>query len=300
MTAGSLSGGTFDLQPTLAGRARAVGLAVLYLVAFALLLAAFVFGLAWAGFAPLVRAGQLPPQQSFMREWADAAAAVLAVVALASLTREPMARFGFATRWAGRDFLTGVVASLAMMAALFGVLAALGAYQFKGLALAPDRILPTAVFYALFSIGVGVFEETLFRSFFLVALSRAFSFWPAAVITGVLFGLAHVGNPAEAPLGLAVAGLGGVVFAYAFRRTGAIWFAIGFHTALAYTEDFVFGVPDSGNRVAQGALLHPIVRGPDWLTGGSVGPEGSVLALVMIVALALIVRFLLPRRAAPL
>lgn len=56
----------------------------------------------------------------------------------------------------------------------------------------------------------------------------------------------------------------------------------------------MFGVPDSGN-VQQGVLLHPAVHGPGWLTGGPVGPEGSVLALAAILAAAAVVRFALPR-----
>jgi hypothetical protein len=38
------------------------------------------------------------------------------------------------------------------------------------------------------------------------------------------------------------------------------------------------------------------VHGPDWLTGGSAGPEGSVLACASLVVLILVVRFALPKR----
>ena len=34
-----------------------------------------------------------------------------------------------------------------------------------------------------------------------------------------------------------------------------------------------------------GHLLNSSFHGPDWLTGGSVGPEGSLLVFVVIVAL---------------
>lgn len=298
MTAASGAGGTFDIRPTLAGRATAFGLVLVYLAVFAALLAAFVFGLAASDLAPAVRAHRLTPWQSFLREWADAVAAVLAVVILAGITREPLSRFGFATKGAWRVFPTGVLAGLRLMAALVGALAVLGAYQFAGSALTPGRLLGFAGLYVLFDFGVAVFEETLFRSFILVQLSRAIGFWPSAIVTAVLFGLAHAGNLNEAPFGLAVAGLGGLVLAYAFRRTGAIWFAIGFHAALAYSEDYIFGVPDSGGNAAQGALLHASARGPLWLSGGGVGPEGSILALAVIALLALVVRFGLARRTA--
>ena len=297
MTTTALSSGTFEIRPTLAGRAKAFGLAVLYLAVFAALLAALVFGLAATGLVPAVRAEHLMQTQQFLREGADAAAAVLAVAGFALLTREPMSRWGFATGGAPRDFPTGLAAGFVLMSAVLLAMAALGGFQFGPIALGPDRIPGAAALFALFSLSVAVFEETLFRSFVLVQLSRAFGFWPAAVVTALLFGLAHSGNPGEAPFGLVVAGLGGLVFAYAFRRTGALWFSIGFHAAWAYAEDFVFGVPDSGN-VQPGVLLHPLIHGPDWLTGGKVGPEGSLLALAAIVAAALIGRFALPRRTA--
>lgn len=288
---------TFAVRPTLAGRARAFGLAILYLAVFALLLAALIFGLAAVGLAPAVRADQLMQAQAFLREGADAGAAVLAVACLALVTREPMSRWGFATTGAWRALPTGLAAGVALMAATLAAMSALGGYQFGALALAPGQILSSAALYALFAFSVAVFEETLFRSFILVQLSRTIGFWPAAVVSATLFGLAHSGNVGEAPFGLLVAGLGGLVFAYAFRRTGALWFSIGFHAGWAYAEDFLFGVPDSGN-VQRGALLHPLIHGPDWLTGGKVGPEGSLLALAAIVAAALVVRFALPRRAA--
>jgi hypothetical protein len=288
---------SFEIRPTLAGRAKAVGLAILYLAVFALLLAISVWGLAATGLAPAVRANHLAPGQSFLRECADAAAAVLAVIVLAAFTREPISRLGFAMKGAGRYILMGLFTGFVLMAGFFGALSATGGYAFAASSLAPDQILGPAIFAALFALAVAVFEETLFRSFILVQLSRAFSFWPAAAVTAILFGLAHVGNVNEASLGLLVAGLGGLVFAYAFLRSGALWFSIGFHAAMAYSEDFVFGVPDSGN-VANSAWLRPTIHGPAWLTGGKVGPEGSVLALALVLTLALFTRFALPRREA--
>jgi hypothetical protein len=46
-------------------------------------------------------------------------------------------------------------------------------------------------------------------------------------------------------------------------------------------ESFLYSVPDSGG-VAPGHLLHSSLQGPRWLTGGSVGPEGSVFLFVLL------------------
>jgi len=46
-------------------------------------------------------------------------------------------------------------------------------------------------------------------------------------------------------------------------------------------ESFLYSVPDSG-AVLPGHLLNSSLHGPDWLAGGSVGPEGSYLVFVVI------------------
>jgi hypothetical protein len=60
-----------------------------------------------------------------------------------------------------------------------------------------------------------------------------------------------------------------------------LWFAVGFHAAWDWGETFVYSVPDSGT-LFPGHLLKTSFRGPDWLTGGVVGPEGSVICFVVI------------------
>jgi membrane protease YdiL (CAAX protease family) len=70
-------------------------------------------------------------------------------------------------------------------------------------------------------------------------------------------------------------------FCLTLRRTGNLWFAVGLHAAFDWGETFLFSVPDSG-LVAPGHLLNSSFHGAAWLTGGTVGPEGSVMAFVVI------------------
>ena len=62
---------------------------------------------------------------------------------------------------------------------------------------------------------------------------------------------------------------------------------IGFHAAWDWGETFFYGVPDSG-EVAPGHLFSASLTGPNWLSGGSVGPEASWLCLLLIVCLFLV------------
>ena len=98
------------------------------------------------------------------------------------------------------------------------------------------------------------------------------------------FGGVHLHNAGENWLGVLAAGLIGFFFCLTLRRTGNLWFAVGFHAAWDWGESFLYSVPDSGEMVT-GHLLKSSFRGPTWLTGGSVGPEGSVLVFILIALL---------------
>jgi membrane protease YdiL (CAAX protease family) len=128
---------------------------------------------------------------------------------------------------------------------------------------------------------IGVSEELLFRGYPLVALSAAIRFWPAAVLLACVFGAVHLLNPGESPIGA----LGVVAYAlfasFTLRRTGDLWFAVGVHAAWDFAQSYVYGVADSGMLTAQ-HILQARVHGPAWLTGGTVGPEGSALGFAML------------------
>src|SRR5260221_14545857 len=77
-------------------------------------------------------------------------------------------------------------------------------------------------------------------------------------------------------MGLLAAGVIGLFFCLTLRRTGSLWFAVGFHAAWDWGETFVYSVPDSGT-IFPGHLLKSSFHGPRWLTGGSVVVASSPL-----------------------
>ncbi|MGC1969086.1 MAG: hypothetical protein WA673_21675, partial [Candidatus Acidiferrales bacterium] len=72
------------------------------------------------------------------------------------------------------------------------------------------------------------------------------------------------------------------------------WFAVGFHAAWDWAETFFYGTPDSG-LVGVGHYLNTSVNGSKWITGGSAGPEGSVIAFFVILICAGLVHLRFPR-----
>jgi membrane protease YdiL (CAAX protease family) len=164
---------------------------------------------------------------------------------------------------------------------LLAVMYGLRVFDVGHLAIHGLRIVRFALFWAVFFLLVGLFEEFLLRGYSQFTLTRVMGFWPAAVVLSCMFGLIHLQNAGEQWAGLLAAAAIGFFFCLTLRRTGTLWFAVGFHMAWDWGETFFYSVPDSGS-VFPGHLLKVSFHGPTWLTGGLVGPEGSVLCLVVI------------------
>jgi len=180
-----------------------------------------------------------------------------------------------------RRFISGAVWGVVPLALLLLALRSLGNLDFGGPELSTRGLLQFGLLWALVFILTAIVEEFAVRGYPQFTLTHSVGFWPAAVITSLILGLAHAGNPGEAMLGLIGVFAVGLLACLMLRRTGDLWFPIGFHFSWDYAESFIFGVPDSGN-VAVGHLLNTHTHGSSWLTGGSVGPEGSVLALAIL------------------
>jgi uncharacterized protein len=212
-------------------------------------------------------------------------AAVVPAFIMARIENRPFGAYGLPSRVAfGKLFWLGAVWGLVALTILMLVLRGIGAFYFGDLALHGVRVVKFAAFWGLFFLLVGVFEEFLMRGYTLFTVMQAFGFWPAAIVLSVLFGATHLANPGEAWIGIAAAALIGFFFCLTLRRTGNLWFAVGFHASWDWGETYLYSVPNSGT-VATGHLLRSSFHGSPWLSGGSVGPEGSVFVFVVIAGL---------------
>jgi uncharacterized protein len=181
----------------------------------------------------------------------------------------------------GKLFWVGAVWGLAGITLLLLAMYGLRVFDFGHLAIHGRRIVKFALFWGLFFLLVGFFEEFLLRGYSQFTLTRAIGFWPAAILLSCMFGLIHTQNAGEEWPGLLAAAAIGFFFCLTLQRTGSLWFAVGFHLAWDWGETFLYSVPDSGN-LFPGHLLASSLHGPRWLTGGMVGPEGSVLCFAVI------------------
>jgi len=209
------------------------------------------------------------------------AAAVPALV-LARVENRPWGAYGLPGRRAfGRLFWVGAVWGFASITLLLGVMYGLRVFEVGHWAIHGMRSVKFAAFWAFYFLLVGLFEDFHFRGYLQFTLARGIGFWPAAVLLSGYFGWSHRLNEGERWTGLLAAAVIGMFFCLTLRRTGSLWFAVGFHAAWDWGETFVYSVPDSGT-VFPGHLLKTSLHGPAWLTGGIVGPEGSLLCFVVI------------------
>ena len=217
-----------------------------------------------------------------LEESCNLIAAVIPALVLARVERRPWKVYGLPGKQAfGRLFGMGALWGFAGISMLMFALYGLHAFAFGHVVLHGGRVLRFAAFWAVMFLLVGLFEEFLLRGYSQFTLARGIGFWPAALVLSCAFGLIHLRNGGEQWRGLLAAAFIGFFFCLTLRRTGNLWFAVGFHAAWDWGETFFYSVPDSG-MVAPGHLLSSSLRGSDWLSGGSVGPEGSVLCFVVI------------------
>jgi membrane protease YdiL (CAAX protease family) len=185
------------------------------------------------------------------------------------------------------------------LALLLCILRELHAFYFGNLSALNAQILGWGVLWFLFFLLVGLFEEYSLRGYLLYTLADGIGFWPAAIIQAILFARGHMGNGGETRVGIIATGIFALFAAATLWRTGNLWLAVGAHAGWDWGQSFFFGVSDSGFQ-APGHLFNPhLVQGPDWLTGGSVGPEGSVLTLVLWVLMTVLFLALYRNRREP-
>lgn len=184
-------------------------------------------------------------------------------------------------RWApfgraGRGFGFGLLLGAAPALFALGLSTLVGEARFVSdegdLAAYGARVGLTALVLA----PAALMEEMMFRGVAQVVLARAFGWLPAILALSTTFALVHVFNPNGTPLGLVNIALAGILLGLAFYTPGGLWTAwgahLGWNTMLAALD-----APVSGHAFAI-PMIDYLPGEPTWLTGGSFGPEGGLLA----------------------
>lgn len=208
------------------------------------------------------------------------------------LDRRTLAGFGLRrTRGWLQDAALGLALGALQMALIVGIASLAGTIEVAAL---PEpalglRIRDAAlglVFFVLVAVG----EELLFRGYVQTNLQEGRTSVgqaaPPAVALGVsalLFGLLHALNPNLTWIAMLNLILAGVAFGVGYWATGTLWLPIAYHLSWNFVQGSILGLPVSGMRYGGLVLIADWGKLP-WLTGHTFGPEGGLLATLMLLA----------------
>lgn len=125
-------------------------------------------------------------------------------------------------------------------------------------------------------------EEAFVRGYPLLVLGELGGSGVAVGVTASAFGLLHLGNPGAGVLSTANVLLAGVWLGVIAVRTGSLWWATGAHIGWNWTHGFLADVPVSGLEVVDAPGYDGVAVGPTWWGGGGFGPEGSIVATMVL------------------
>ena len=144
-------------------------------------------------------------------------------------------------------------------------------------------------------IPASVHEELVFRGYLFQKI-RAWNRRFAILSSAIVFGALHTINGGITPIAIVNLIIAGVLLALAYELFERLWLPIGIHLAWNLITGPILGYSVSG-YIGEKTLLIAGGSGPDWLTGGSFGIEGSVW--VGIVELAGVAALLWARKRRP-
>jgi hypothetical protein len=186
----------------------------------------------------------------------------------------------------GRNLVTGIAVGAGGAALLIAVPLAAGMARFEsveGVGFSPRAAFFTVALLFCGSAG----EEIGFRGFPLQFLMRGYGPWPAILGIGALFGLLHGFNPGATPLSMANTAGFGVLFGMALLRSHDLWLPIGLHFGWNATLPLL-GAGLSGFTIQVVGYQLVWKAGNLW-SGGSYGPEASLLATAVLAILFVVV-----------
>jgi membrane protease YdiL (CAAX protease family) len=255
---------------------------ILFLLAYLL----FAFALCFVPYLhnPKAFKNFMQPEPRMWDSATSVAATLLATLLFAWLERRRLGDYGLPLGEAFRArFWIGGLTGFAEVALFIGILALTGHGTVGPQQLHGPAVVRLASLWGIVFLLVGMSEELLMRGYMLTTLTRGIGFWPSAVATSLLFAVMHIPNRGETSFGLFQVFVFGMIASLMLRRTGSLWLPIGYHAFWDWGQSYFYGVADSGFLV-DGSLFRAKLTGPILLTGGSVGPEGSVVVSLILMA----------------
>lgn len=188
----------------------------------------------------------------------------------------------------------GIMFSLVQMGviALVYQVSGIGSFELNELSLEPILfILGLFPFWLL----QGGTEEVATRGWLLTRIAARTNLPLAIAISSSLFGILHMGNAGVTFLSVLNIILDGVLAGLLFIYTDSIWLVVAQHGTWNYVQGNLLGFQVSGTGADASIFSFTMGSGPDWLTGGTFGAEGSIIT-TMVLLLSLVIVYRLGER----
>lgn len=154
-------------------------------------------------------------------------------------------------------------------------------------------LLPIFILLLAFAVQSGT-EEFLFRGWLLSRLAARYSIFVGITVNALLFVLMHVFDPellampaSTIAIDITVSVLFSVFLSLLVIREKSVWGAAAWHTTWNWAYITFFGLPTTGISLGINPLLTDLKiadGAPLWLSGGVMGPEDSIICVIVLAA----------------
>ena len=199
--------------------------------------------------------------------------------------RRSIKGLGFFKEKAWWELAKGWLIGSLMMVTVVGLQVLTGSISLHQVTFSGENILSFLLIIPFWLIQSGV-EELLTRGWLFPVLSKHTHIWIGMGASSLLFAILHLQNPSINWISLLNIALFGFFACLYVLKTDNIWGISAIHAAWNCIQGSFFGLPVSGITIAYAPMNFTIEQVPEYLSGGTFGPEGSLLSsLVLLVGI---------------
>ncbi|CYV41257.1 CPBP family intramembrane metalloprotease [Streptococcus suis] len=193
--------------------------------------------------------------------------------------KSPWLGLGIRKKGALKDFLLGWGIGAAMLTTCVLLMWGFGAIQVTSFQFSANLVGEFLILVLAWSIQ-GTAEELLTRGWMFSSLAAKHNIPVGILVSSLFFTFLHLGNDGISLIPLLDLTLFAILACLVMLKTGNIWVISGIHAAWNCFQGNVFAFPVSGTQAGQ-AFIAVETSGPDWLSGGAFGVEGSIISLLI-------------------
>lgn len=180
----------------------------------------------------------------------------------------------FSTKGLGRNLIIGLLMGFTLQSLTILVMYLNGNYSIAAINPVSYILIPFAIMFT-----VAIIEEILVRGIIFRIIEEKLGTYISLTISSILFGVFHLANPNSTLISSICITTAGFLLGAAFIYSRNLWMPIALHFAWNFTQSGIYGAITSGNEKTNN-LIEAKIQGPEFITGGEFGPEGSIQAIL--------------------